>query len=84
MSRLLKLYESYFDSDELPTGEKRHSMHCVCKGKNWIWQKTHGTTGLNGSTPISGNKKVPCPYGDLRVNDIHPAADGSDEEDWDL
>jgi hypothetical protein len=61
----------------------QHSPHCVCKGKGWIWEKTHGTTGLNGSTPIQGNVKVPCPYGDLKIN--QPSAPVEhDPEDWDF
>lgn len=76
----MKLAEFFIHEAE----EKRHSLHCVCHGRNWIWQPVHGMTGLNSSTPISGNKKITCPYGDLRVNDFHSAASGGGEEDWDL
>lgn len=62
---------------------KQHSMHCVCKGRNWIWQETFGTTGPN-NTPIAGSKKIDCPFGDLRVNDIHPAPATAKEEEWDI
>lgn len=72
------LEETFLDDAE------KHSPHCVCKGTGEVTRTTHGTTGLNGSTPIQGNVMVPCPYGDLGVNKRSTPVFTAADDEWDL
>lgn len=65
---------------------EKHSPLCVCKGNGYIERVTHdqlpALPGQNMGMPVQGLKKVPCPYGDLKIN--RPPSHSTDIEDFDF
>lgn len=64
-----------------------HNEYCVCKGTNKITITTYGDTMMpGGSAPVRGPKKVPCPYGYLKINQLNDVdqSDPDPDKGWDL
>ena len=81
----LKEFFNLGESDgPLGADGKQHSSMCVCKGKNYV--EDQGTDTLpplprqNMGQIVQTLRKIPCPYGDLRVNNTkytEPPDDGT-------